>query len=1204
MKQDLAVTVNEGLEEERQIRQDVCEEDKDDQEITSDEQANSHEGHVGYDVLVRRPVRQHQPKLDSPSAEAQMEKKTMQEELEAFQKDEALRWIKSPTLEAEIPQRPEENRITGEHLRPEIKWPRLEQMTPQNFDWIEADSIQCIALQASCKKQEYIKAGFRGVIYLDASKAQRVISSHTKQGTHVNRSAIAFSSAAKLQPNVLRKFISNSRRQKKEVIEAPRKKIVSDMSENALAIYFRSICVTRCGDSVFVRCLCSKCLFKLSTIRPHMLCSAEKRCNANVQRFPVSIETNLSTNSQCDKQTYRRHRGAHPQPSDYRAATLPPNYGLAKKASCRIAIVRPRNSKPKRIRRLFVFCIYGLHSVIHYGLPFRIYTHLLDCGRAVLSGVSRHADLRTGCLQCHVRKVAYPPLHIATAISRLTTDDRLLVPGLNMLHCSRQGGCEATSVDEWTPHGQQLHHLSQKIQYIMTAVYSKSWSPILNSVLIVILSPLKKLPQAGESVDLSAIAAGGSLLLYDCSRWHSTTLRLRLVAAYLSVVAVGSSLLLCGCGRWQSTSLRLRWLAVYFSAIAADGTLLLCDCVWWQPTSLRFGSSIRNHEAQASHLQLCASQHAAALQTMHRMRRKQFLSSYCANARCWIQGDRPEGYKVSEHPVGALIAFGWEELLLLKGRGLVEKPACNGCKAGHDSLGYQVSMPGDSVVTGDSYAQDSADFGIHISLWYHWVILLRVSKRGLNVMFPMPSFRVKRGLLAMNESRLGTCTEDEKSVQFLFKQSVYVPLLYSSTDPLAFLRAAPPANNTSRAYDIIEMNSDSKVPFGIAVAGSLGETKGKGKTVGKTKGGEDSGWKRGEVRAVGEKWGKAGVGKLAMTGVLENGERVDENSGRLKVKRGTTGVEKERDWRGKGERQGRKRGTTGAVKGYDRGGKEGLKRVDDRGKKGQHRGKKGRLTGGRVTGMARGSQCEKEVCEGGKVIAEIWEARNIKVLRADYSKVPEKTFRPRASSGTIIPLAKIQSEQAGDSTQFPLVGSEHYNPEPWCPLRGGRSTWGVKRAKESKIVKEEGGLTGRETDGEQLAGKLGEGEDGGSDNMWKKANMGKRTNMRRKEPKWRKRVSMGKKANMRERIDMGKKEPTWWKEAPTCGKRANTGEKRANIGDKRANNRERGKHWKRADRGRWADGGGRQMGWSADGGRRSDERLRAGGVRRLMGKEG
>ncbi|KAJ8891111.1 hypothetical protein PR048_010621 [Dryococelus australis] len=48
---------------------------------------------------------------------------------------------------------------------------------------------------------------------------------------------------------------------------------------------------------------------------------------------------------------------------------------VAKKASRRIGIVRPRNSKPKGIRRLSVFCIYGINSVFrHHGLPFRVYT--------------------------------------------------------------------------------------------------------------------------------------------------------------------------------------------------------------------------------------------------------------------------------------------------------------------------------------------------------------------------------------------------------------------------------------------------------------------------------------------------------------------------------------------------------------------------------------------------------------------------------------------------------------------------------------------------------------------------------------------------------------------------------------------------------------------------------------------------------------
>ncbi|KAJ8890502.1 hypothetical protein PR048_010011 [Dryococelus australis] len=48
---------------------------------------------------------------------------------------------------------------------------------------------------------------------------------------------------------------------------------------------------------------------------------------------------------------------------------------MAKKASCRIGIVRPRNSKPKGIQRLSVFCIYGINSVFrHYRLPFHVYT--------------------------------------------------------------------------------------------------------------------------------------------------------------------------------------------------------------------------------------------------------------------------------------------------------------------------------------------------------------------------------------------------------------------------------------------------------------------------------------------------------------------------------------------------------------------------------------------------------------------------------------------------------------------------------------------------------------------------------------------------------------------------------------------------------------------------------------------------------------
>ncbi|KAJ8880137.1 hypothetical protein PR048_016600 [Dryococelus australis] len=72
----------------------------------------------------------------------------------------------------------------------------------------------------------------------------------------------------------------------------------------------------------------------------------------------------------------------------------------------------------------------------------------------------------------------------------------------------------------------------------------------------------------------------------------------------------------------------------------------------------------------------------------------------------WILGDRPnsglsKGCMMSQHPEGALIAFGWEELpplwkilevrrvggpplLLLEGLVLVEKPTCKGRKAVHD----------------------------------------------------------------------------------------------------------------------------------------------------------------------------------------------------------------------------------------------------------------------------------------------------------------------------------------------------------------------------------------------------------------------------------------------------------------------------------------------------------------------------------------
>ncbi|KAJ8875265.1 hypothetical protein PR048_023160 [Dryococelus australis] len=102
----------------------------------------------------------------------------------------------------------------------------------------------------------------------------------------------------------------------------------------------------------------------------------------------TSSEADLLTNSHCDSRAEhlprRRHRGANPRPSDYRSATLPLSYEgrashsltnfqlkfesgdnlnccrndnllftVAKKASCRIDIVRPRTSKPKRIRIAF-----------------------------------------------------------------------------------------------------------------------------------------------------------------------------------------------------------------------------------------------------------------------------------------------------------------------------------------------------------------------------------------------------------------------------------------------------------------------------------------------------------------------------------------------------------------------------------------------------------------------------------------------------------------------------------------------------------------------------------------------------------------------------------------------------------------------------------------------------------------------------------
>ncbi|KAJ8866518.1 hypothetical protein PR048_032361 [Dryococelus australis] len=66
----------------------------------------------------------------------------------------------------------------------------------------------------------------------------------------------------------------------------------------------------------------------------------------------------------------------------------------AKKASCRIGIVRPRNSKPKGILILSVFCIYALNSVFrHHGLPFRSgvstwYLDVVGAGICVGGGVS------------------------------------------------------------------------------------------------------------------------------------------------------------------------------------------------------------------------------------------------------------------------------------------------------------------------------------------------------------------------------------------------------------------------------------------------------------------------------------------------------------------------------------------------------------------------------------------------------------------------------------------------------------------------------------------------------------------------------------------------------------------------------------------------------------------------------------------------
>ncbi|KAJ8870211.1 hypothetical protein PR048_029227 [Dryococelus australis] len=49
--------------------------------------------------------------------------------------------------------------------------------------------------------------------------------------------------------------------------------------------------------------------------------------------------------------------------------------------------------------------------------------------------VDTHAELRTGWLQCHVCKVAYPPLHIATAISGLTMYGLKGWPGFDFRTC-------------------------------------------------------------------------------------------------------------------------------------------------------------------------------------------------------------------------------------------------------------------------------------------------------------------------------------------------------------------------------------------------------------------------------------------------------------------------------------------------------------------------------------------------------------------------------------------------------------------------------------------------------------------------------------------------------------------------------------------------------------------------------------------------
>lgn len=48
-----------------------------------------------------------------------------------------------------------------------------------------------------------------------------------------------------------------------------------------------------------------------------------------------------------------------------------------------------------------------------------------------------------------------------------------------------------------------------------------------------------------------------------------------------------------------------------------------------------------------------------------------------------------------------------------------------------------------------------------------------------------------------------------------------VPLATSAMSPEASLRAAPPADTTNKAYELMEIAIDSIVPFGIAEAGSF-----------------------------------------------------------------------------------------------------------------------------------------------------------------------------------------------------------------------------------------------------------------------------------------------------------------------------------------------------------------------------------------------